>query len=172
MATQPAVRAKKPFIVTGRLVLFVLLGFFGVIFVVNYVFVYYALHSFRGVVTESSYEAGRQYKSELDTAAAQAMRQWKVDVHSERTPTGVVEIDADFADKSGAPIGGLAVSASLVDPLSDRDDHTFTLNPAGGGHYRGETSNVAPGRWSMSILARKGNEQLFRSDNPLDFPRQ
>jgi nitrogen fixation protein FixH len=64
---------------TGRMVFFSLLGFFGVVFVVNGVMIHEALSTFGGLETKSSYKAGRMFEQEVAMAKAQDARQWHVE---------------------------------------------------------------------------------------------
>ena len=54
---------------TGRHVLFCLLGFFGVVFAVNAVLVKAATSTFGGVETSSSYKAGLMFEQDVARAA-------------------------------------------------------------------------------------------------------
>ena len=53
-----------------------LLGFFGLVIVVNLVMVRAAISTFGGVDTPSSYQAGLAFKAEEAAAAAQNARGW------------------------------------------------------------------------------------------------
>ncbi|MDP6343656.1 MAG: FixH family protein, partial [Alphaproteobacteria bacterium] len=59
-------RAERP--LTGRDVLWLLLGFFALIIVVNGIFVVLALNSFSGVSTENAYRQGLAYNQTLQAA--------------------------------------------------------------------------------------------------------
>ena len=63
---------------TGRMVLVLLLAFFGLVTVVNVFMIRAAISTFGGVDTPSSYEAGLNYKAEESVAAAQSARHWDV----------------------------------------------------------------------------------------------
>ena len=62
-------RSDKP--VTGRHVLMMMLGFFGVIFAVNGVFAFLAIDTFTGLETEQAYLKGLDYNRTLTAAAEQ-----------------------------------------------------------------------------------------------------
>ena len=59
---------------TGRAVLAMLLGFFGLVIAVNLVMVRAAISTFGGVDTPSSYQAGLAFKAEEAAVAAQDAR--------------------------------------------------------------------------------------------------
>ncbi|MBT3306984.1 MAG: nitrogen fixation protein FixH, partial [Alphaproteobacteria bacterium] len=52
--------------ITGRMVLIWLLAFFGTIFAVNAVLVFFALSSWPGLTTDKAYEEGIAYNRTLD----------------------------------------------------------------------------------------------------------
>ncbi|MEJ2432960.1 MAG: FixH family protein, partial [Pseudolabrys sp.] len=58
----------KPREVTGRTVLFWLVGFFGLVFVVNGFMADAAISTFAGVDTPSSYKAGQMFEGEIHRA--------------------------------------------------------------------------------------------------------
>ena len=63
---------KPPRELTGRAVLFWLVGFFALVFGVNAVMVKAATSTFGGVETTSSYKAGLKFKDEIAAAERQA----------------------------------------------------------------------------------------------------
>ena len=67
-AEQMAAKSRE---LTGRAVLFWLLGFFAVTIGVNAVMVRVATKTFGGVETESSYKAGLVFKQDIEAAAQQ-----------------------------------------------------------------------------------------------------
>ena len=63
--------------IEGRHVLLGFIAFFGVIFLVNGIFVYYALGTFGGGDTSDPYRKGLHYNDTLAEAARQADQGWK-----------------------------------------------------------------------------------------------
>lgn len=64
--------------ITGRTVLFWMIGFFTVIFIANAIFLHLAWKSFPGVVTETAYEDGLAYNDAIAASREQAARDWSV----------------------------------------------------------------------------------------------
>ena len=64
-------RSDKPRELTGRAVLIWLIGFFGLVFVVNGIMAKAAISTFGGVETQSSYKAGQMFEHEVALARAQ-----------------------------------------------------------------------------------------------------
>jgi len=148
---------------TGRHVLMMLIGFFGLVFAVNIAMVRAAITTFGGVDTPSSYEAGLQFKAEEARARAQDARDWTVTGHL--APSGDRQVvSVDVRDASGAPVTGIAVAARLMHPIDQRRDVTVVLNQTGPGVFRGSAA-VSAGRWRLELVVARNGEQLFRSEN-------
>ena len=152
---------------TGRAVLLSLVGFFGVDFAVNGLMVYSALSTFRGEVTEHPYESGIAYNSQIDAAAAQAARQWHVDVHFAAQP-GARAVRATFLDKDGAALAGLKVRGVFASPADLYRDEAFDLQESEPGVYVGAAAADA-GVWDFKIEARRGGEVVYRTKNRVTF---
>ena len=75
--TQQAFSPKE---LKGRHVLMVLCGFFGVMFVVNGIFVYFAVATFSGGDTSDPYRKGLHYNETLTADERQAERGWRTDI--------------------------------------------------------------------------------------------
>ncbi|MFN4009431.1 MAG: FixH family protein [Pannonibacter sp.] len=154
----------KPF--TGRTILFWILGFFGVIFAANAVFLYYAIGTFPGTVVDSSYKAGLAFNSEVAAAKAQADRGWQVGAHLDRSSGGTARITVNASDAAGVALGGLVFTAKLAHPTAAGLDQMVALAPLEDGRYTGVTAQpLAPGNWNMVIEAEGAEGRMFRSEN-------
>src|SRR5918993_1523470 len=89
-----ATASRAPRILTGRMVLFYFIAFFGVIFAMNFYMVRVALSSFSGVETESAYKAGLSFKNDVAAAHAQDARHWAVEASLQRGDATSVVITA------------------------------------------------------------------------------
>lgn len=157
-------KVEKP--ITGRTVLFWILGFFGVIFAANGAFLYFAYGSFPGTVVDSSYKAGLAFNGEVAAAKAQADRGWQVAAHLDRSSGGAARITVSALEAGGVPVAGVSFVAKLSHPTAAGLDQTVTLNPLEDGRYTGVTPQpLAPGNWNMVIEAEGGEGRLFRSEN-------
>lgn len=149
--------------ITGRMVLFCLLGFFAVVFAVNGVMIHEALSTFGGVETESAYQAGRKYEEDVAMARAQDARQWRVEAKVEPTPDGMARIDIVARDDAGQPITGLDAAAQFERPTDSRLDRRISVIESSTGRFRGSAEALPAGQWDLVIeLSRHGN-RLFRS---------
>jgi len=154
---------KQPRPLTGRTVFLCLLGFFGVVFLVNAIMVRAAVSTFGGVETSSSYQAGLAFGRETAAARAQDELHWQV---AARVRPGwnatLVEIDA--RDASGRPIAGLTATAHLAHPNDRRADQDVPLSQGEAGQFRGTAQSVV-GQWDVIIELSRGGERVFRSRN-------
>lgn len=150
----------RRFEVTGRLVLFVFVGFFVVVAAVNAIMITAAVTTFGGVETQNAYKAGLAFNSDIAAARAQDARHWQVEV-KRIAPEG-----SDFIitvrDASGRPVAGLDLDASLIHPTDRRRDGSFAIVSAGAGVFRAQATASA-GQWDLVIVLRGSGEQLFRS---------
>lgn len=166
----PAAKARKPREITGGKVFAAFIAFFGVVIGVNMVMARYAVTTFAGVETESSYRAGLAFKGEEDKAAAQDARHWQVDVKIETLPDGQRQLEARARDAAGRPLNALGARAMLARPTDARKDVVSELQPLGEGLYRARTMVAEPGQWTLILDFSQGGERLFRSKNRVQLP--
>lgn len=154
-------RRDKPRELTGRAVLFWLLGFFGLVFAVNGVLVKAATSTFAGLETSSSYKAGLLFKQELDSAERQAALHWRVDGKLV-DKGGQAILDLSVRDATGVAVTGLTAQARLAHPATDRLDHIVPLGRIGAGTFHGAVA-AAPGQWELIVDLDRDSERVFRS---------
>ena len=95
---------------TGRAVLYWLIGFFAIVFVVNGVLVQAATSTFRGMETGSSYQAGLVFRQEISSAERQDALHWQVEGRLMRDSRGDAVLAISARDARGAPLAGLTES--------------------------------------------------------------
>ena len=168
MRTSPARSASQPRQITGRTVLFSLIGFFALVAGVNAVMIRAAVSTFGGVETENAYQAGLHFAQELAAVEAQDALHWQVRGNvSSNSATTAIRVTAAGAD--GRPLPGLQATSRLVHPIDRRADRTAVLKEESPGNFAGQTEAVA-GQWLLVIeLSRQGN-RLFRSTNRVFVP--
>ena len=101
-------------------------------FVVNAIFVYFALTTFSGGDTSDPYRKGLHYNDTLRAAERQAERGWQTDVAYDGK-TGRLELS--FLDKNAAPITGLTINGKLSRPATDKEDRHVVLAETSQGIY-------------------------------------
>lgn len=146
---------------TGWHVLMIMLGFFGVIFAVNGVFLYNAINSFPGEDTKKSYLQGLNYNQTLAERTAQAELGWTA-------AAGVAGSELIFAlnDAEGAALSSRRVVAQIRRAASKSGDVELILTYQGEGEYAGDISGLEAGRWDVriSVLDMTSEDVVFRAD--------
>lgn len=138
----------------GWHVLAMLLTFFGITIAVNVVFTTYALSTFSGEDVSKPYLRGLEYNKTLAARAQQAKLKWTASIDVVRADGSGAVITVSIAGADGQPVGGLDVTALLKRPTDANLDKVVTLEPLGGGQYRGRVADVATGQWD--VIARVG----------------
>ncbi len=155
--------------ITGRFVLFCMLGFFGVIIAVNLTMARFAISTFGGVETKNAYSAGLAYARELADSRAQDARHWKVDARVHRTADGKARVELSALDKAGAPLGALTPVLVFRHPTDARRDHEVAMNFLEPGSYSG-LSELPPGLWVLRLELMRDGERVFRSTSKVMVP--
>ncbi len=131
---------------TGRHLLYLLLGFFGVMLVANAIFIWLALDTFTGVSSENAYQDGLNYNQRLEAAAEQRSRGWQGTVSHERD-----RVDLKLVDAAGQPVRGLVLEALFLRPTHDSQDRLIAMTETEPGRYSVSLSLPASGNWDLVI---------------------
>src|SRR4028118_2165592 len=107
-----ATAGPAPRILTGRMVLFYFIAFFGVVFTMNFFMVRVAISSFSGVETESAYKAGLSLKNDVAAAHAQDARHWAVEASLQRGGDAT-RLVITARDERSRPLAGLTPEVRL-----------------------------------------------------------
>lgn len=139
---------------TGRHMLFVTLGAFGVIITVNLIMASLALSTFPGLTVKNSYVASQDYNGLLAAAKARAALEWRAEISF-----GSAKLALNVSDKSGQPIENLDVQGRAGRPASQREDRPLDLTETSPGHYE-MPLGLAAGRWQIRLHGRNTADQL------------
>ncbi|MEH6743238.1 FixH family protein [Hyphomonas sp.] len=157
MADETAPRGK----LTGWHVLWIMLGFFGLMFTVNGIFLYHAITSFPGEDVKKSYLQGLDYNSALEAKAAQELLGWNA-------AAGLYDENLVFnlVDADGNPISARLVSVELRHPGSTTYDESVVLESYGSGDYVTSVSELPTGRWDaqFQVFDPTGEKVVFRAN--------
>lgn len=142
----------------GRAVLLYFVLFFGAIFAVNTVFVYTALHTNTGTVTENAYENGLGYNKILSAMKTQpAFREQAA------LDNGVFRWSID--DDKGQPVTKAQARVTFVRPVKDGNDFDLDLQEISPGKYEAKPAFPAKGLWTAQLDATWNNRQYQTSQN-------
>ena len=144
---------KSPRAWTGRRVLWMALGFFGVVFAVNGALVAFAVSTWSGLATENAYLKGLRYNETIAAAKKQETVGWTSEVHLNPGNVGTGTLVIRFVDRQGRALSGLDVTARLSRPTSARFDHTPKVVDGGDGTYIGAVPALSTGQWVVDVSA-------------------
>ena len=150
------------FRLTGRMVLLILIAFFGIVVGVNVFMAYVAVNTFSGMQSQRPYETGLDFNRTLKSAHVQQEQHWQVTSHYERAADGHVSLKLSLRDGQGKPVEGTATKVSLLSPVNALKDVVFDLVPQGVGEFTG-TASADAGQWDLVIEVKKENTEVFRS---------
>nr|WP_070958566.1 FixH family protein [Hyphomonas sp. Mor2] len=130
----------------GWHVLLIMLGFFGVMFAVNGVFLYHAITSFPGEDVKKSYVQGLNYNDTLAARAAQAELGWTAEA-------GLQDGELIFRlhDAAGAPLSNYTVIGELRRMATRDADQAIIYSARANGEYVADAGALAPGQWALRI---------------------
>ncbi len=129
----------------GTWVLVIFVAFFGLIVAVNSVFIYNALSTHSGVITEDPYRKGLAYNDVLSAAKSQPKLTETIAYEK-----GVLRWTA--LDQNGQSLDA-TVTAKLVRDVKDGHDFDVELNKVNSGTYEAALDLPLKGRWSVQIKA-------------------
>ena len=142
------------------------LGFFGLMFAVNGVFLYQAITSFPGEDVPKSYLQGLDYNSQLANRAAQAETGWQAEIG----------LDGDqfifrLKDQTGAPVGGHRVTVDLKRFATTQGDTVIDLQAMGAGEYRVPVSALDSGHWQsvVTVYSATSDDVYFTAHKAIEI---
>lgn len=142
---------------TGRHMLAILVGGFGIVVAVNFTMASLASSTFGGVVVRNSYVASQKFNEWLDAAGESERLGWQVALA--RREDGRIE-----ARTGGVPAGA-TVRAAARHPLGRMPDTALQFAPEGKDIYVSRDPLPA-GRWTVRVEIARGGE-TWRGERPL-----
>ena len=136
---------RHPAPLTGRKVLAMMIGFFGVVVAVNITMARLASGTFGGTVVDNSYVASQQFNGWLAQARAQDKLGWA-------TP---VALDAARHVTVAVPGPGFAITGTAHHPLGRAPDQALQFKADAAGRFVA-TTPLPAGRWQVRLTIRRG----------------
>jgi nitrogen fixation protein FixH len=150
--------------ITGRHVLWGLIGGFGVIFIANGTFVYFAASTFPGNDVDDPYRRGLAYNETLAADRAQKAEGWAAEVLA--TPTGVEILLRRSGEASGS---GLVIAGELRQRGEPGNDRILVFRENDPGRYRADI-DLGAGRWVLQAVARNlDGTEVLRLNEPIEL---
>lgn len=144
--------SRKP--LTGRHILIILSGFFGVMLAVNMLFVFFALHTFNGGEGGRAYQAGLEYNQTIAAAREQDRLGWSQSIDA--SLDGQVRVA--MTDGNGSPVRMLAISGEIARPVAEQFTRTLAFTEIQPGVYVASAGQLDAGNWMVTIAAQSKAE--------------
>lgn len=139
----------------------IIIGFFGVVFTVNFFFLYVSLKSYDGLTDEDYYEKGLHYDS---IKKSEESLGWNIEIKldsSEADTTGS-SVVVGITDAAGDLVSDANVVVDLRRPATSRYDRTVTLTESAAS-YRASIEIPMDGLWDIRVRAEKSGAALERT---------
>ena len=136
----------------GRHVLLALIGFFTIVFAANGVMIYLAVSTFGGLDTADAYRKGLAYNERVAAAESQAKLGWRDEI---AYLPEARRLRVALTDAAGKAVSGLAVTAHLHRPATNRFDEELVLEQTGPGTYEVSAADLAAGWWTVDVEAHR-----------------
>jgi nitrogen fixation protein FixH len=135
---------------TGRDMLLVMVGFFGLVIGVNFTMAFFASDSFGGTVVENSYVASQKYNGWLQAARSQRALPWRAEQVLAADRHVLLRVTGD---------GSFAATGTAQHPLGRAGDVPLSFVAGADGTLR-STTPLPPGRWQVRISVQRGSEVM------------
>lgn len=151
---------------TGWHFLIFIVGFFAVVITANVTMAYLALDTFSGLETEDAYRKGRDYNETLQAAKRQEALGWKEEISLIKNGEGANASHHITLTLRGAEAEtDLKVTLLVRRPATDVDDQLIALVETTPATFEGVVKSLAVGRWKLSLVVKKLDEEIFRKNS-------
>jgi len=138
-------------------VLLSLLAFFGVVFLVNGIFFWFARDSWTGLSTEDAYRKGIAFNDQLSRADAQRNLGWTTETEYASAGPGEGRLVFALKASDGQPVRNREVLVMFRRPVTEGIDFATALRSDDMGRYVADITPPAPGQWDVRIeVSRPG----------------
>jgi nitrogen fixation protein FixH len=127
---------------------------FVAVLIANGALVYFALSSWPGLAYDNAFERGRKYNQVLREEDRESKLGWRLDAKYEAVGERVGTLKLRVADRDGAPLTDVALTATLVRPLGGATpDRALELRAQAPGLYAATIEVTASGQWELRLTA-------------------
>ncbi len=134
--------------------------FFGIIFAVNFTYIYIAKKTLRGVQTQNSYKKGIDYNETIEEVKKQQQLGWVLDIKYRPNGKNAGVLSVKLLDKHKNLIRNAKIVANLRRPTQEgfdfKQDFLFENN-----QYEARINFPLKGVWDVEIQAFK-DDQVFQ----------
>ena len=155
-------------VLTGRMVLAWVLGFFAVVVGANGIMAHFAMQTFRGLASNHAYTDGLAYNNEIKAAHHQDALGWQVKGSLTRMAPGRTRVLFTQANAQGMPAERIEWSLRFEHPVDRARDKLVALSMDKEGAYSGEL-DIEPGQWSLALAISQNGSTVFQSHNKVEI---
>lgn len=141
----------------SRLILIILFTFFTVIFAINFIYIYFSQKTWRGVITQNSYQKGLQYNKTIEYVKSQKQLGWTSQIKYINSAKNAGELTACIIDKNNQPIKNAKLVAKIMRPTQEGYDFSQDLMPQNNCYFA-KINFPLKGQWIFEIQAFKGDD--------------
>lgn len=146
----------------GRVVPWVIAGFFVAFMVPLLVFTWIAFEHAPSLVTQDAYDKGLRYNHTIEASSKQRALGWHARLELKANNALVLTL----VDRQQQPLRGAMVKAWFVRPAEAGMDQTVMMTEIAPGQYEAAMPHPAPGLWEARITALSGGKQ-FQAARPV-----
>lgn len=139
-----------------KLIPWYFVAFFTVIAILDGIFVYVAITTQTGLVTENAYEKGLAFNQQLEQARTQPKLQESLSFEN-----GLLRWQA--INENATPVENATVTATIIRPVQDGYDFETTLDYQGAGVYEAKLDLPLKGLWKAEMNATWDNRHYQTS---------
>jgi len=136
----------RPF--TGRRFLVILLTALVLVTSVNGLMIWFALHSWTGLVSDSAYQEGLGFDRVLAESRAETALGWRARIDYDARAG---QLSVKLADAKGRALTGLELWAEWRRPTSEGLDRIVNLEERQAGLYEAAIRPPLPGQWDVRV---------------------
>lgn len=143
---------------SGKTVFLYFCLFFITVGAINACFIYTALRTNTGVITEDAYEKGLSYNEIISSAKTQPELIEKMEIED-----GIFRWNIN--DSHGLPVKNAKAKVIFVRPVKDGNDFEVTLTEMKPGIYEAQPNFLAKGLWTAQLDLIWNNKQYRTAQN-------
>jgi nitrogen fixation protein FixH len=128
--------------------------FFAVFVSVDFLYIFVANKTWRGVVSSDSYHKGVDYDQILKLIRKQNQLGWKLDINFKNTSNNSGILQVRTLDKNGQNLEGSQVEVKLLRPTQEGFDFSKNLEHLGDGLYEVNIKFPLRGQWQFEIIVK------------------
>ena len=140
---------------TGYHMLMIMIGFFAVVFAVNFYMAWLATSTFSGTVVDNSYVASQKFNGWLAEARTEKALGWQTDVSLDTERHIMIAV----RDKAGRALAPLDATGTVERALVNEKPTALHLEPVRAGVLR-SSATLPLGRWHVHVQMVSGTHKL------------